>query len=193
VQWWEYIIVVARAIYVYLITCHPANKVGITWDRAHVSSQQITVEPEPEPPNRVAATSTLSPLEEEVDCMVVMLEKLVAVLARSNPTEPTQGPLRPKVEAPRPAALHWECGNHGHLRTQCPQSGKGLNSYGLQMPPKPAGRKWRILEAETASRPYGHRVTPLTSGKHPVRPVDQCGDRTGLPCHSLTALTAYPR
>jgi len=58
--------------------------------RAHVSSQQITVEPEPEPPHRLAATSTLSPLEEEVDCMVVMLEKLVAVLARSNP-----GPVCP--------------------------------------------------------------------------------------------------
>jgi len=84
--------------------------------RAHVSSQQITVEPGPDTPIQVAAATTISPLEAEVDRIATMLEKLVAVLARANPTEPTQRPLRPRVEAPRPTALCWECGECGHLR-----------------------------------------------------------------------------
>jgi len=67
---------------------------------AHVSSHQITVEPGPDTPIQVAATTTFSPLEAEVDHMAVMLEMLVAVLAHSNPTELTQGPLRPRVETP---------------------------------------------------------------------------------------------
>jgi len=66
--------------------------------RAHVSSQQITVEPGPDTPTQVAATTTLSPLEAEVDRMAAMLEKLVAVLASFSPTEPTQGPLRPEMK-----------------------------------------------------------------------------------------------
>jgi len=78
--------------------------------RAHLSSQQVTVEPReghhgPDLATQVAATTTPSPLEAEVDRMADMLEKLVAVLARSNPTEPTQRPLRLRVEAPRPTAL----------------------------------------------------------------------------------------
>jgi len=73
--------------------------------RAHVSSQQITVEPGPDTPIQVAAATTISPLEAEVDRMTTMLEKLVAVLVHANPTEPTQGPLRPRVEAPRSPAL----------------------------------------------------------------------------------------
>jgi len=109
--------------------------------RAHVSSQQITVEPGPDTPTQVAAATTLSPLEVEVDRMAAMLEKLMAILARYNPTEPTQRPLRPRVKAPRPAALCWGCGNCGHLRANCPQSGKELNSHGPRTPPNPASRK----------------------------------------------------
>jgi len=89
----------------------------------------------------VAAATTISPLEAEVDIMAAMPERLVAVLARANPTEPTHGPLRPRVEAPRPTALCWECGERGHLHANCPQSGKGLNSYGLRTPPNLLGWK----------------------------------------------------
>jgi len=73
--------------------------------RAHVSSQQITVEFEPDTLARVAAATTHSPLEAEVDRMAAMLEKLVAILACTTPTELTQGPVRPWVETPRPTAV----------------------------------------------------------------------------------------
>jgi len=114
--------------------------------RAHLSSQQITMEPRaghhwPDTLTQMTAATTPSPLEAEVDRMAAMLEKLVAVLARSNPTEPTQRPLRLRVEAPRPAALCWVCGDRGHLRANCPQSKKGLNSHGPRTPSNPAGRK----------------------------------------------------
>jgi len=109
--------------------------------RAHMSSQEITVEPGPDTPTQVSAATTLSPLEAEVDCMAVMLEKLVTVLAHSNPTEPTQGPMRLRVKAPRLAALCWGCGDRGHLRANCQQSGKGLNSHGPRTPPNLAGWK----------------------------------------------------
>jgi len=160
---------------------------------AHVSSQQITVEPGPDNPTRVAAATTIYPFEAEVDRMTTMLEKLVAVLARAKPTEPTQEPLRPGVEAPRSAALCWECGARGHLRSSCPQCGKRLNFNGPRTPPNPASRKCRTSKAGTTGCPYGHRVIPPMSGKHPVGPVDQCGDRNRLPCHSPTALTGSQR
>jgi len=124
-----------------------------------VSSQQIIVEPGPDTPIQVAAATIISPLEAEVDHMATMLEKLVAVLARANPTEPTQGPLRPRVEAPRPTALCWECGERGHLRANCPQSRKGLNSHGPRTPPNPAAgnegfqrRKTQVIRTDIASR-----------------------------------------
>jgi len=117
----------------------------------------------------------------------------MVVLALANTTEPTQGSLRPRVEAPTPTALCWKCSICRHLCANRPQSGEGLNSHSPQTPPNPAGRKWKNPEAGTAGRPYGHRVTPLTDGRHPIGPVDQYGDRTRLPCHSLTVLTEYQR
>jgi len=55
-----------------------------------VSFQQITVEPGPDTPIQVAAATTLPFLEAKLDHMEAMLQKLVAVLVRSNPTEPTK-------------------------------------------------------------------------------------------------------
>jgi len=58
--------------------------------RAHLSSQQVTVEPKEDHnglghSTHVATTTTTnSPLEAEVDRMADMLEKLVVVLARSK-------------------------------------------------------------------------------------------------------------
>jgi len=46
---------------------------------------------------QLAAATTNPSLEVEVDRMADMLEKLVAVLARSNLTEPARRPLRSKV------------------------------------------------------------------------------------------------
>jgi len=105
--------------------------------RAQASSPQITMGPGH--PVQVAVATTTFSLEAEADHMIAMLEQLVVVLARANPTEPTQGPLRPRAEDPRSAALCWRCGTRGHLCSSCPQSGRQLNYHGLRTPPNPAG------------------------------------------------------
>jgi len=74
--------------------------------RAHLSSQQVTVElkedrHEPGHLTQVATTTTHDPLEMEVDRMTDMLEKLVTVFARSNPADLARRPLRSKVEPPK--------------------------------------------------------------------------------------------
>jgi len=102
---------------------------------------QTTAELGQDNPGQVAAVTTVAHLEAEVDRMTAMLEKLVAALARTDPTELTQGPVRPKVEVPRPAALCWRCGTHGHLRSSCPQPRKRLNFHGPRTPLNPGGQK----------------------------------------------------
>jgi len=100
---------------------------------------QITTEPDH--PVQVAVTTTNLPLEAEVDHMTTVLGQLVAILACANSTEPTQGPVRPRIEVPRPAALCWGCGTQGHLRASCLQSGKWLNFHGPRTPSNPASQE----------------------------------------------------
>jgi len=89
----------------------------------------------------------------EVDRMAEMLEKLVAVLARSATMEPAPRPVRSPVRPPRPAYLCWGCGERGHLRTECPQKQRELNFHGPRTPLPPAGYKGGASTRGTADRP----------------------------------------
>jgi len=81
--------------------------------QAQGSSQQITTGPD-HPVQVTVATTTVS-LEAAVDRLMTMLEQLVAILARANPTEPTRGPLRPRVEVPRPQLPYVGDAAHGGI------------------------------------------------------------------------------
>jgi len=142
----------------------------------------------------MAAATTIFSFEAEADRLITVVEQLVAALAHANPTAPTQAPLGPRVEVPRPATLCSGYGTRGHLRSSCLQSRKRLNFRGPRTPLNPAGRKKkRTSEAENAGRLHGHRVILLMSGKRPGGAVDQCSDRNRSPCLSLTVLTGYQR
>lgn len=114
--------------------------------RGHMSSQQITVDPSEDYSkqllsNHVATTATSSSMGVEVTRMTEMVEKLVAVLARSKYSGPRPKTLTVADEAPRPPALCWECGDCGHLRSECPRKKQQLNFHGPRMSPPPAGRE----------------------------------------------------
>lgn len=122
-----------------------------------------------------------------------MLEQLMVILARANPTEPTRGPSRPRIKVPRPAALCWRCGTRRHLRLSCPQPRKWLNSRGPRTPLKPRGPGKKKPRVGTAGRPYEHRGILPASGRHPVGPADQTGDMNRSHCLSLTGSAGYQR
>jgi len=90
--------------------------------KGHLSSQQVTVNStegycELLPSTQVATTTVNSPLDAEVTRMTEMLEKLVAVLARSDTVGCVQRPMRSQTMPPRPPALCWGCGGREHIRT----------------------------------------------------------------------------
>jgi len=84
--------------------------------KGHMSSQQIIANPSEDYseqllPTHIAATTASSPMDVVVVCMTEMVEKLVAVLARSSTAGPVQRSPRSRTKPPRQPAMCWECGN----------------------------------------------------------------------------------
>jgi len=82
----------------------------------HMSSQQIVVNPpedysEQLSSSHIAAATASSPMDAEVTRMTEMVEKLVAVFARSNTPCLFQRPPQSQKRSPWQPAMCWECGN----------------------------------------------------------------------------------